>query len=155
MSEGLGTRRVAQIAIVVRDIEASAERWATFLGVEKPRILVTAPGLEVRQSYRGRPSNDQAKLAFFEMENLQIELIEPIGTESSWSEALEKNGEGVHHIAFWTENMANVKAHLDRLEIPLIHRGDMGDAGQFAYFDAVKSLGTFVEVLENQRTEIV
>lgn len=148
----LGSRRLAQIAFVVADIEAAKRRWALLLGVDPPPTIETGPGLQLNQTYRGVPSDARVKLAFFELENIQIELIEPIGEDSAWYEGLQA-GEGVHHIAFWTENMTDSARHLRALGGELIHRGDMGD-GQFAYFDTKAPFGTMVELLERQRTPI-
>jgi len=38
--------------------------------------------------------------AFFELGSVQIELIQPDENPSVWREDLDKNGEGIHHIAF-------------------------------------------------------
>jgi 4-hydroxyphenylpyruvate dioxygenase-like putative hemolysin len=85
---------------------------------------------------------------------VQLELIEPLGEKSAWYEGLAARGEGVHHLAFWTEDMAASASALRENGIELAHRGDMGD-GQYAYFDAQEHLGVMVELLEHERTEIV
>lgn len=150
MSTHLGSTTVAQIAIVVRNIEAAMERYAAILGVPVPEIIVTAPGLEVHQSYNGEPSNAQAKLAFFQLGQVQLELIEPMGGASTWQAVLDEKGEGVHHIAFWVEGMQRSVDFLKNHDIPMIQRGDMGE-GQYAYFDAVAPLGVTLELLERVR----
>jgi catechol 2,3-dioxygenase-like lactoylglutathione lyase family enzyme len=153
MAENLGSRKLAQVAIVVRDIEESSRRWADALGVEPTNIIVTQPGDECRMTYRGEPSNCRAKLAFYDLGGVQLELIEPIGEESAWHEGLASRGEGVHHLAFWVEGMDQSKAFLDSRGMSLIHRGDMGE-GQYAYYDAQDRLGVMLELLEHKRTEI-
>jgi methylmalonyl-CoA/ethylmalonyl-CoA epimerase len=146
----LANTTVSQIAIVVRDIEEARHRWAQILGQPIPDIIVTQPGDEVYMTYRGQPSNAQAKLAFFNLGQVQLELIEPIGEPSTWKEALDKHGESVHHIAFWTEDMQASAEFLKEQGIPLIQRGDMGE-GQYAYFDAEQQLGVQIELLERVR----
>jgi catechol 2,3-dioxygenase-like lactoylglutathione lyase family enzyme len=152
-TRGLGSRKLAQVAIVVKDIEAAIKTWAEMLGVPAPQIITTKPGAEVNGQYRGEPTNDQAKLAFFDMGGVQLELIEPLGTQSAWYEGLEKRGEGVHHLAFWTDDMRQSKAYLDDQGSPLIHRGDMGE-GQYCYFDTTAKVGTMIELLERERTAL-
>lgn len=66
MESPLGSRHVAQIAIVVRDIEASGRRWATLRGLPEATVIITQPGDEVRMTYRGQPSHARTKLAFLE-----------------------------------------------------------------------------------------
>ncbi|GBC94646.1 hypothetical protein HRbin16_00430 [bacterium HR16] len=149
-ANNLGSTTVAQIAIVVRNIEQACQRWSQILGQPVPKVIITQPGNEVNMTYRGQPSNAQAKLAFFNLGQVQLELIEPIGEPSTWKEALDKNGESVHHIAFWTEDMQASAQFLKEHGIPLIQRGDMGE-GQYAYFDAQQQLGVQIELLERVR----
>jgi catechol 2,3-dioxygenase-like lactoylglutathione lyase family enzyme len=146
----LATTTLAQVAIVVKDIEASARNYAAILGLPLPEIITLAPGFEVHQTYRGLPSNASAKLAFFQLGPVQLELIEPIGDDSSWKEILDRKGEGFHHLAFWVTDMQKRVDFLRDHGIPMIHRGDMGE-GQFAYFDAEAPLGITLELLEQTR----
>ncbi len=148
----LGTTTLAQVAIVVKDIEASAKRYSEVLGLPVPGVITLVPGLEVKQTYCGLPSDARAKLAFFQLGPVQLELIEPMGGESTWQEVLDRKGEGFHHIAFWVENMQKRVDFLKGHGIPMIQRGDMGE-GQFAYFDAEKQLGVVLELLEQVRQE--
>ena len=149
---GLGSTTLAQVAIVVRDIEASAKRYAEILGLPVPNIIVTEPGSQVQQTYRGAPSDAQAKLAFFSLGQVQLELIEPIGRPSTWQEALDAKGESVHHLAFWVDGMQKSVDFLKQHDIPMVQRGDMGE-GQYAYFDAEGPLGVTLELLEKTRQE--
>ena len=153
MSEtNLGSNKVAQIALVVKNIEESAKNYAEILGLPVPPIYTTDPGLQVEQTYMGQPSDARAKLAFFDVGQVQIELIEPIGAPSTWQECLDRKGEGVHHIAFWVEGMQKSVDFLKSKGIPMVQRGDMGE-GQYAYFDAEPQLGLTLELLEKVREE--
>lgn len=146
----LGSNTLAQVALVVKDIEASARKFADLLGQPFPNIIITEPGLNANMTYQGQPSNAQAKLAFFQLGQVQLELIQPLGGESTWQEALDKKGEGIHHIAFWVEGMQESVDFLKERGIPMIQRGDMGP-GQYAYFDAEGVLGITLELLEKER----
>lgn len=148
----LGSTNLAQVAIVVRDIEEAAKRYSEILGLPVPNVITTQPGNEVQQTYNGQPSNAQAKLAFFNLGQVQLELIEAMGGESTWQEALDRNGEGVHHLAFWVEGMQRSVDFLKTKGIPMVQRGDMGE-GQYAYFDAEGPLGVTLELLERKREE--
>jgi catechol 2,3-dioxygenase-like lactoylglutathione lyase family enzyme len=152
MTENLGSNTLAQVAIVVHNIEEAAKRYADILGLPVPEPIVTAPGLEVNQTYRGAPSDARAKLAFFSVGQVQIELIEPLGGASTWQEGLDRKGESVHHIAFWVEGMQKSVDFLKSRGIPMVQRGDMGE-GQYAYFDAEAQLGVTLELLEHVRAK--
>ncbi len=149
----LSSTKLAQVAIVVRDIEAARQRYAALLGVEAPKIIDVASGESTNMTYRGVPSNATCKLAFFDLGGVQLELIQPIGDDSAWAEGLGEKGERVHHLAFWTEDMRADKEALAGHGVEMIQRGDMGE-GQYAYFDATGPFGTFFELLEHKRTEL-
>jgi catechol 2,3-dioxygenase-like lactoylglutathione lyase family enzyme len=148
--EHLGSTKLAQVAIVVHDIEESAQRYAQVLGLPVPNIITTQPGSQVEMTYRGEPSDAQAKLAFFDLGGVQLELIQPLGGNSTWQEGLDKSGEGVHHLAFWVEGMQRSVDFLKTHDIPMVQRGDMGE-GQYVYCDAQDKLGVVVELLEKRR----
>ncbi len=144
---------VAQIAFAFRDIEAAKERFAALLGLPVPPTIYTDSGTAVNADHRGVPTDAKAKLAFFNLPNLQIELIEPIGDDSAWAEGMIQNGEGFHHIAFWTENATAVDEHLQGNGMARMQRGDMGD-GQYVYYDGRPQHGMIIEVLEKVRTPL-
>ena len=139
---------VAQIGIVVRDIAATAKTWAMLLGVPIPEITTTAPFDEARTEVQGEPSTARAKLAFFHLDNVQIELIEPIGGPSTWRDHLDRHGESLHHIAFRMEGLGDTLASLDAAGIPLVQRGEF-TGGRYAYVDGSSRLGTILELLEH------
>jgi len=142
--------RVTQVAIVVRDIERAAALWARLLGVEKPSIIETEEWEKTGMTYRGAPSRARAKLAFFNLGGITIELIEPIGGSSTWSEFLEQQGEGIHHIAFVVDDMEAAVRRLEELGGKLVQKGDF-EGGSYAYVDARSSLGAIVELLTFKR----
>jgi methylmalonyl-CoA/ethylmalonyl-CoA epimerase len=147
----LGTRRVCQIAVVVRDIEKSTKAYSAFFGLPVPPVFTTEPGHKVNQTYRGQPSDARCKLAFFELENTTIELIQPLGGPSSWQEVLDEKGECIHHIAFQVTDTAGKTRSLATNGIPLLHQGGDPATGQFSYFDTREQLGLLVETLEGYR----
>ena len=53
------------------------------------------------------------RVAFLAVGETNIELIEPLGKESSVSKFLEKRGQGIHHIAFKVDNIVKT---LERLK---------------------------------------
>jgi len=145
----LGTNAVVQIAMVVHDIEKTSQDFADFLGVEKPGWIISTPLEEAQTEYRGKPTKAQAKLAFFPIgENLSLELIEPDMEPSTWREGLDKNGEGVHHIAFTIKGMKEKIMLLEKNGMGLIQKGEY-TGGRYAYIDAESTLKTVLELLEN------
>jgi methylmalonyl-CoA/ethylmalonyl-CoA epimerase len=146
----LGTKIITQIGILVHDIEKTSQAYADFFGVEKPKWFETAAMEFARTEYRGAPTPARAKLAFFDMGSLQLELIEPDHHPSTWRESLDKYGEGPHHIAFVIEGMKEKIAVLERNGMPLLQKGEY-TGGRYAYIDTLKDLKVIVELLENDK----
>lgn len=149
MSEpALGTTTVTQIGIIVRDIEAKARAWSEILGLPLPPIIITDTVDVAQTEYQGARSTARAKLAFFHMGQVDIELIEPIGEPSTWRDQLNQHGESLHHIAFEIKGMAERVAYLSSKGVPLVQRGEY-TGGRYAYVDGVAQLGAVLELLEN------
>ena len=133
---------------MVHDIEASTGAWSAILGLPAPEIIVTDAVDIARTEYLGDPSTARAKLAFFHMGAMAIELIEPIGEPSSWREQLLQHGESLHHIAF---RIAGMPDRLERLAgegLDLVQRGEY-TGGRYAYLSASTAVGAIVELLED------
>ena len=145
-----GFRAITQIALVTKDIEGSASHWAALLGVDVPKISTSRPGSEIKMMYRGKPSNSQAKLAFLKAGQVTVELIQPLGPNTSWKKFLDEHGEGVHHIAFNVQNLARSESEMKSLGYDEIHSGRWdSDNGTYAYFDSTQDLGLMIELLNS------
>ena len=144
----LGTKLITQIGILVHDIEKTSQAYAQFFGVEKPQCSITDEVDKAQTQYRGKRSDARAKLAFFDMGSLQLELIQPDHNPSTWRESLDKNGEGPHHIAFVVEGMKDKIAVLERNQVPLLQKGEY-PGGRYAYIDTLRDLKVIIELLEN------
>lgn len=149
MSEALIYNSITQLGFVVNDINKSARVWADFLNVDLPEIMITDPVEKVHTEYKGKPTAAQAKLAFIQLDNITIELIEPIGDDSTWKECLDERGEGIHHIAFHVDGMDKNIAFLRERSGRLVQCGDF-TGGRYAYFD-MRQIGTIVELLSTDQ----
>ena len=147
---GLGKPVVCQVGIVVRDIEKTARAYADVFGLPLPPVIVTDPLEKAGTRYRGAPTEARAKLAFFSMGQVSIELIEPLGRPSTWLEHLEKHGESVHHIAFIVQGMDRCLAYLETKGLPLVQRGEY-TGGRYAYIESEPALKVALELLENDK----
>ncbi len=139
---------ITQVAIVVKDIEAAATAWAALLNLPKPNVIVTDAVEVAHTEYEGRATPARAKLAFFPLGQVTLELIEPIGEPSTWNDQLAGHGQSLHHIAFQVKGM---QARIDALTdhgMHLVQRGDY-TGGRYAYVDGQERFGAVVELLEN------
>ena len=146
--QGLGTNVVCQIGLIVRDIERSIETYCRVLGLPRPDVIITDGPEVAHTKYRGKATDARAKLAFFNMGQVSLELIEPIGGPSTWQEFLDEKGEGVHHIAFFVEDTEQAVGSLEENGIGVIQQGDY-TGGRYTYVDSAPALGIILELLEN------
>ena len=144
----LGNNIVMQVGIIVRDIETKARAWSEILGLPMPNIIITDTVDKAQTEYKGKPTVARAKLAFFHVGQLDVELIEPIDGPSTWKDQLDGHGDSLHHIAFVIEGMQEKVAYLNSKGVPLLQRGEY-TGGRYAYLDGVAQLGTVLELLEN------
>jgi catechol 2,3-dioxygenase-like lactoylglutathione lyase family enzyme len=144
----LGSTTITQVAIIVRDIEAKAKAWAEVLGMSVPPIVITDPVEQAHTEYHGQSTAARARLVFFRLGQVALELIEPICEPSTWNDQLAAHGESLHHIAFQIKGMKERVAVLGEHGIPLVQRGDYR-GGRYVYLDGTERLGAVLELLEN------
>jgi methylmalonyl-CoA/ethylmalonyl-CoA epimerase len=147
-SSPLGSNTVTQIGLVVPNIEAAVAAWSSLLGVAPPNIITTAPVEDAHTEYQQEPTPARAKLAFFKLGQVSLELIEPLGEPSTWRDQLEAAGPSLHHLAFQIKGMAERITVLAEHGLPLVQKGDY-TGGRYAYLDGQQKFGAVVELLEN------
>jgi len=98
-------KKISHIGIAVQSIEESMSFYQDVLGME-------FEGTEVVEEQK-------VKVAFFVIGESRIELLEPTSSDSPVAKFLEKNGPGVHHLAYEVadlqERLAQLKAEGVRL----------------------------------------
>ena len=78
--------KISHIGIAVTSIDEAAPFYREVLGMEFEGTEVVA--------------EQKVKVAFFVVGESRIELLEPTSADSPVAKFLEKNGPGVHHIAY-------------------------------------------------------
>ncbi|MCM3362443.1 VOC family protein [Niallia sp. MER TA 168] len=148
----LGNNFITQIGILVHDIEKTSQAYADFFGVDKPEWSLTDTVDRAQTEYRNQSTEARAKLAFFNMGSLQLELIEPDHNPSTWREYLDEHGEGPHHIAFVINGMKEKVTLMEKNQMPLLQKGEY-TGGRYAYMDTFKDLKIILELLENDEAK--
>ena len=81
---------------------------------------------------REEVASQRVKTAFFDAGGVHIELLEPTAPESPIAKFLAEKGEGIHHIAFRTDDIgAQLKQAADA-GVRLIHEQPIAGAGRQA-----------------------
>ena len=140
---------MTQVGIIVHDIEKSLDNYMQVLGLtERPNVIITDTVDKANTNYRGSATPARAKLAFINMGQVTIELIEPDGQPSTWQEHLDTHGESVHHIAFQVKGTDQVTEYLNAQGVPTVQQGQY-TGGMYSYMDSAPKLGVMLELLEN------
>ncbi|MBQ4639189.1 MAG: VOC family protein [Clostridia bacterium] len=151
MAGALGTLRLAQVGFIVRDIEKTKVKFAELFGMPVPPTCDGGEFAVTGTTVMGQPAPEaNCKMAFFDLENVQLELIEPNGVKSTWQDFLDTHGEGIHHIAFGVKGTDRMILNCEALGMQCVQRGKYGDgSGEYAYMDATEEWKCFIETLES------
>ena len=144
----LGDNKVMQIGLVVENIDYAVQAWSLLLGVDPPSIIITDTVDVAHTKYRDQPTSAQARLAFFDLGQVALELIQPLGEPSTWNDQLIARGPSLHHIAFEIKGMEEHIQSLQKHGLRLVQCGDY-HGGRYAYVDGQNQFGTVIELLEN------
>ena len=84
-------KKIDHLGIAVRSIDQAMEFFEKILGLK-------CEGIETVESQK-------VKTAFFAVGETHIELLEPTSDDSPVAKFLENKGEGIHHVAYQTEDI--------------------------------------------------
>lgn len=119
-------QRIDHLGIAVRSIAETVKYYEQALGL-KCEHIEEVPSQKVRT-------------AFFDVGGVHIELLEPTAPESTIAQFIEKRGEGIHHIAFATDNIDGQLAGAKAAGVKLLHEVPFdGAAGKLVAFMHPKS----------------
>jgi len=96
--------RVAHIGVAVSDLEAALAIYRDILGL-KPSQPVTADG---------------ASIVSIKLDEIEVELMEPISPDSPVAKFIERRGPGIHHICYRVSNLDGTLDECRRLGFQLI-----------------------------------
>ncbi len=107
--------KIDHIGIAVRSIAEAGRFYEEVLGLACEKIEEVA--------------SQKVRTAFYAVGDIHVELLEPTVADSPVARFLEKNGEGVHHIAYRTDDI-NVQLESAReAGVALIHEKPVTGAG--------------------------
>ncbi|MDI9604161.1 MAG: methylmalonyl-CoA epimerase [Bacteroidota bacterium] len=99
---------IEHIGIAVKSIEEHLPYYEGVLGLKCYNIETV--------------EDQKVKTAFFKVGQTKIELLEPTDETSTVAKFIEKRGEGIHHIAYATNNVNEALAEAEAKGIKLIDK---------------------------------
>lgn len=97
---------IEHLGIAVKSLEEAIPYYENVLGLKCYAIEEVA--------------DQKVKTAFFRIGQTKLELLEPTSPESTVAGFIEKRGEGIHHLAFATDDVAACLAEAQEKDVRLI-----------------------------------
>ena len=85
-------KRISHLGLAVRDLDAAIQLYEQVFGL--------------RIAHRWVAEVDRMEAASFRVGDLEIELMQPLADDSPIGKFIAKRGEGIHHIAYRVDDVA-------------------------------------------------
>lgn len=108
-------RKIDHLGIAVRSLDEAIGYYEKALG------LVCKGREEV--------ASQKVRIAFFVVGDVRLELLEPTAADSAIAKFLETHGEGLHHVAFETDDIRNQLQQASKAGCRLINETPFEGAG--------------------------
>lgn len=130
-------QKIDHIGIAVKSLEATIPYYRDALGLGEPHIE------EV--------TTQKVRVAMFDVAGVHIELLEPTSPESPIAKAIEKKGEGMHHIAFKTDDVLGQLAQVKESNIVVLNETPVPGAHntQVAFMHPKSTFGVLTEFCQH------
>ncbi|AGL01403.1 methylmalonyl-CoA epimerase [Desulfoscipio gibsoniae] len=131
-------KKVDHIGIAVKNLDAAKEFYEKILGLKVVEEEVV--------------EDQKVKVAFIPTGDSEVELLESTTPDGPIARYIEKNGEGIQHIAFRVDNLEEKLAQLKAAGVRLIDEKPRRGAGgaQIAFLHPKATCGTLVELCERE-----
>lgn len=131
-------KKIDHLGIAVKDMEAAIKFYEQALGLAVTKTEVV--------------EEQKVKVAFIPIGESKVELLESTSPDGAVAKYIEKNGEGIQHIAFKVDNIEEALADLKAKGIRLIDEKPRIGAGgaKIAFIHPKATFGTLIELCERK-----
>lgn len=127
--------KINHIAVVVENIDTSLTFWRDALGLPMGEIKDVA--------------QEEVKVAFLDVGESHIELVQPTTENSGIAKYLAKKGSGMHHICLEVEDIVSALQQMSEKGIELINETHRErDGRKYAFIHPKSTGGVLVELYE-------
>lgn len=144
----LNLPRLGQVGIVVRDVGKAMDYYRETFGLEPWAVFEGEPETCVD---RGREVSFKGRMAMAQAGPVQVELIQILQGETIHTEFLREHGEGIHHLGFFVNNLAQRLDAAGEAGIEVLQRGTLKQIGltiEYAYLDTAGIGGVIIEYIQ-------
>ena len=132
---------IEHLGIAVKSLEEAIPYYENVLGLKCYAIEEVA--------------DQKVKTAFFKIGQTKLELLEPTCPESTIAGFIEKRGEGIHHLAVATDDVAACLAEAEEKGVRLIDKAPRPGAEQMmiAFIHPKSTKGVLTEFCMKKKDE--
>ncbi len=136
-----------QIAYAVTDLDVAARQWTERFGAGP--FFVNEHIAVVNVRYRGAAGSFDHSSAYGQWGEVMVELVKDhtVGP-SPVADVVGPGGTGLHHLAYFVDDLATAQSGLCRLGWPEALRAQTPSGFAFAFHDAVGTVGHMIEIYE-------
>lgn len=127
---------IDHIGIAVNDLNEALALYEKTLGLKHERVTVV--------------ESQKVKVAFLQVGESRIELLEPLGPDSTLAGFLQKRGEGIHHIALRVDGIDDMLKKLKNQGATLVDEKPRpgAEGGRIAFVHPKSTKGVLLELCE-------
>lgn len=131
-------KKIDHLGIAVKDMEAAIKFYEDALGLTVTKTEVV--------------EEQKVKVAFIPVGDSKVELLESTSPDGPVAKYIEKNGEGIQHIAYKVDNIDEALAQLKARGVRLIDEKPRIGAGgaRIAFIHPKATFGILIELCERK-----
>ena len=148
---------IAQVALVVEDLDATAENYWRLFGIGPWHFYTYEAPLLKRMTYMGESVNYSIRIALSYVGALRIELIQHRSGPTVHRDFVLKKGYGVHHFGLLVDDMQEAIKEAEASGYHIIQDGTgfgLDGDGHFAYLDTEDELGVTLELIQRPKGRV-
>ena len=138
-------KNISKISVIVRNLNDVIRTYYNGYGVGPWKVFEQKSSDSTDLFTNDKKKNYTNRIAYSSIGSTRLELIEPMDNSSIFYDFLDKEGEGIHHLGYETEDFEETYKFFTNKGLKLIHSGNWF-GNNFAYFDAEKDLKHIIEI---------
>ena len=146
--------KLDHIAVIVKDIGKAVDFYSKAFALDFEEVAEHALPPDVIT--RGKPTPYTMRVTFAQMGPVRLELVQVVEGECIYTEFIKEFGEGIHHLGYEVADLEKEVANAEAQGLEMICHLKMVGIMAFAHFDAGKTNGLRIELVqENVRERIM
>ncbi len=129
-------KQISHLGLAVKGLQQARDFYRSVFGVESSEPMVGGGGT--------------VRASLIHLDNVVVELLEPIGSEGAIAKFLAKHGEGIHHVCYEVDD---VNAEIESLKakgIEILGEPVPGAEGLSVFLHPRGTHGVLVELVQKE-----